>query len=88
MFCFVLVHNMPDAEGHEKAGDKRSWLWDELPTIRWIETDHLKEKLLNLSIRYSFSVKTRTSLTTPTTQHFLNNHNFLKSQPEQSFSTA
>lgn len=34
LFCFVLVHNMPDAEGREKAGDKRSWLWDELPTIR------------------------------------------------------
>lgn len=31
LFYFVLVHNMPDAEGHEKAGDKRSWLWDELP---------------------------------------------------------
>lgn len=33
------MNHKPDAEAHVKAGDKRSWLWNELPEgIRWIET--------------------------------------------------
>lgn len=25
------MHHKPDAEAHVKAGDKRSWVWNELP---------------------------------------------------------